>query len=842
LENTSVGPAVFSLMTLLGIAAFIYLAARRFRLQFSTTLVFVGLGLGELIRRVDFFESLGNLQLSPEIVTFVLLPVLMFEAALSLDSRLLFKHAMPILVLAVPSVLVSFVVIGLGVHWTIGIPLGAALLFGAMVSATDSTAAVAVFRELGAPTRLGILMDGENLFNDATSILVFRITAGMLALAGGAALVGSDGVVALAGSAFLTNFVGGLLLGGLFGLLFGQLIGEIQDEELIQILLTTTTAYLSFLFAELIQVSGVMAAVGAGLTLSGWGRTKFSPGAMQFLQKYWGFMSFVASSLAFLLVGITIDLSRLVTSPETGQGFLGPIGLAIVICIFARAVSVFGLFPIVNRLPGVEDTDLRYQAVMVWGGLRGAVPLVLAMTLPVGYEYRELFLNLAIGTVLFSLVVQATTLKALMRFLGLQEPTPSEAYIRDEGLLEAKHHARERIGELRRAGFFSDGVMADLDARYAADEAEIRAKIDDLRKRGLLGSREEVKLVKRQKLLLEKRVYADLFNRGQLSEKALKGLQHSIELQLDYLRAGHVLPGWTIHAPLRSQLEVLMFRAFDVMNIGTGFVQRLRLNHIANRYEEHWGRMLASEAVLKELEKLDGKTPHAELIPELMELYGRWNRNARQRLDAIMEQFPEYATKVQQLMATRLCLQAEEEIVNELEHLQILPDREARAMREELRAKLRRLRQKPIQELQPRPRELLAKVPLFQGLPEEEVEHVLERLEPRTFLADEMVVREGSPGDALFMIGRGVIRITRGGQGLPVTTVATLHAGDFFGEMAVLTGNVRNATATAVTHSTLYQLRRTDLHALAGICPVLQEVIESTYQERLSQLRAATQP
>jgi CPA1 family monovalent cation:H+ antiporter len=835
-------------MSLLAIAAIIYLAARRFRLQFSIALVFVGLGLGELIRRVDVFAPLGQLELSPGIVTYILLPILMFEAALSLDSRLLLKHAMPVLSLAIPSMLVSFAVIGFGLHWTIGIPLGAALLFGALISATDSTAAVAIFRELGAPTRLGMLMDGENLFNDATAIVVFRITAGLMGLAGGTLLLAGENLPLSASTDFVTNFAGGLALGGLFGFLFGGLIGEIQDEELVQVLLTTITAYLAFLFAELLGVSGVMASVGAGLVLSGWGRTKFAPGAMQFLQKYWSFLSFVASSLAFLLVGIAIDFSRVFDPARAqglglpaGSGILGPIALAIVISIAARAVSIYGLFPIVNRLPNVEDTDLRYQTVMVWGGLRGAVPLVLAMSLPDSFAYRELFLNLSIGCVLFSLVVQATTLKPLMRFLGLQEPTPSEAYVRDEGLLTAKHHARQRIDELRRAGFFNDGVMADLDARYAQEEANIRDKIEELRKRGVLGSREELKLIKRQKLLLEKRVYADLFNRGQLSEKALKGLQHSIELQLDYLRAGHVLPGWTIHAPVRFQITNLMFRAFEALHPGLRFVQRLRLNHIADRYEEHWGRMLASEQVLKELQRLPPTGPHAELIPELIELYERWNSNARHRLDAIMEQFPEYATKVQQLMATRLCLQAEEEIVSELEHLQVLPDREARAMREELRAKLRRLRQKPIQELQPRPRELLCKVPLFQGLPEEEVEHVLARLEPRTFLADETIVREGAPGDALYMIGRGVVRITRGGAGLPVITLATLSAGDFFGEMAVLTGNARTATATAVTHSTLYQLRRADLHALAGICPVLQEVIETTYQERLSKLRAATQ-
>ena len=829
--ETAVGYAVLSLMTLLCIAAVIYLAARRLQLPFSITLVFIGLGLGELIRRVELLEPLGRLELTPEIVTFVLLPVLMFEAALALDSRLLVKHMFPILVLAVPSVVLSSLLVGLGLHWAIGIPLGAALLFGALISATDSTAAVAIFRELGGPTRLGILMDGENLFNDATAILLFRITAGILGIAGGAALLGGEGPVLPAVVTFVTLFAGGLLLGWLFGLAFGQLIGMIQDEELIQILLSTVAAFLAFLVGELLlNVSGVMAAVGAGLTLSAWGRTKFSPGALVFLERYWAFLAFASSSLAFLLVGIAIDLSRL-------SGVLVPIGWAILIALLARAASIFGLFPVVNLLPGVEKADLRYQTMTVWGGLRGAVPLVLAMSLPETFAYRELFLDLSIGVVLFSLVVQATTLKPLLRYLRLEDPTTSDAYLRDEGLLSAKHHARRRIEELREAGFFNDGVMADLDAGYAAEERSIRDKIDALRQRGILASREELKLLKRQHLLMEKRVYSDLFNRGQLSEKVLKGLQHSIVLQLDYLRVGQVLPLWTIHTPLRVQLEGLVFRLLDTLHPGLRIVQRLRLNYIADRYEEHWGRMLATEQVLKEMARLDRGGVHAELIPELEELYRRWHEGARHRLESIVEQFPEYAIKVQQLMAARLCLQAEEERLGELERLQILPDREARAMREELRRKLRRLRQKPIQELQPRPHELLAKVPLFQGLPEHEVQQVLALLESRTFLADEVILREGSLGDTLYLIGRGVVRITTGGEGVPQATLATLRAGDFFGEIAVLTGNARTATATAVTHGTLYQLRRADLRSLAGICPVLQEVIEKTYLERVSSLR-----
>ena len=832
MEGTAVASAVLSLMVLLGIAAVIYLVARRLKLQFPVTLVLVGLALGELARRAPVLAPVGRLELTPEVVTFILLPALIFQAALSLDTRLLLRHGLPVLALAVPSVIVSFALVGMGLHWAIGLPLGAALLFGALVSATDSTAAVAVFREMGGPTRLNVVMEGENLFNDATAILVFWMTAGFLGLAGSAPAAGGAELVLPAALTFLANFFGGLLLGWAFGVAFGKLIEQIHEEESIQILLTMVAAYLAFLVGELLLgVSGVMAAVGAGLTLSGWGRTKFSPNALEFLERYWSYVAFVASSLAFLLVGITIDVASLGAS-------LVPILWAIAVAVLARAVSIFGLFPVVNRLPGVEHADLRYQTVIVWGGLRGAVPLVLAMSLPESFAWRGLLLDLSIGVVLFSLLVQGTTLKALIRWFGLHEPSLSEAYLRDEGLLSAKHRARQRIGELRSAGFFSEGVMGELDTRYADEERALRGKIEVLRQQGLLGSREELKLFKRQYMLMEKRAYLDLFNRGQLSEKVLKGLQHSIELQLDYLRAGQVLPSWTIHTALRLRLGEAVFRVLDGLFPGHPLVQRVRLNHIADRYEEHWGRMLATERILEELRRLEREGGRADLLPELMEVYTRWHANAKGRLDSIVEQFPEYATKVQELMAARLCIQAEDDVVGELERLQILPDREARAMRRELREKLGRLRHKPIEELRPRLRELLGRVPLFQGLPEDEFERVVERLSPRTFLADEVILREGELGDALYLIGRGLVRVTVGGEGVGARELATLRSGDFFGEMAVLSGNARTATATAITHCALYRLRRDDLKSLAGICPVLQQVLETTYRQRSRELSA----
>jgi monovalent cation:H+ antiporter, CPA1 family len=268
-------------------------------------------------------------------------------------------------------------------------------------------------------------------------------------------------------------------------------------------------------------------------------------------------------------------------------------------------------------------------------------------------------------------------------------------------------------------------------------------------------------------------------------------------------------------------------------------VQHYRLNRIADLYEQHWGRLMASQQVLDELARIERQGTNApDLVRELRELYALWNQNARRRLDAVNEQFPEYATKVQQLMAARLCLQAEEEVIAELERLDVLPEREAKVMREEVTVKLRRLRQKPLEELRPRPRELLARVPFFRSLPGDEFDRIAQLLRPRTFLADDIIVREGDIGDSMFLIGRGVVRVSVGGGGTGQVPVATLLAGEFFGEMAVLSANPRTATVTAVTHCTLYELTRADLEAVALLAPTIDQILEATAAERSAKLAA----
>lgn len=829
MSSSAIPQIVLAVSALLALGTVLSLAARRLRLPLSFLLVAVGLVLAVAAGRLEALAPLRSLTLSPELLVYLFLPTLLFEAAFTIDTRGLRQNIVPVLALAIPAVAISFLLAGLGVHYLVGIPMAAAFLFAALISAADSTAALDIFNETAAPKRLTILAQGENLFNDATAVVLFGIVVtyagaqGNLFGAGATTLGGATGL-------FFLSFFGGLTVGWVVALLAGKII-ELVEDDLTEILLTTAAVYLSFIAGEtLLASSGIMAVVGTGLTLGGWGRTKYTPTSLDYLNRFWSYLAFVAHALIFLLVGLMLDVSRL-------TDYLLPIAFAIPLAVAARAVSIYAIFPLLNKLPWVERADFPHQTAMAWGGLRGAMCLVLALAIPESYAYRDIILNMTVGVVLFSLLVQGLTLRPLVRWLGLHQPSIPERYLLEESLLTAKHRARAMMNDLLEGGVFSDRVVRSLERSYAAQEEVIQSQIRSVREQGAIDSWDDFRLMKREHLLFEKRVYRELFEGGQLSEKVYKELEQSIGMQLDHLRKAEGLPVWTMYSPWGWRLEATFFRIFDVVAPDSTWVQRYRLRRIAERYEAQWGRLVASKRVLAEIPRIEKHYPKSpEALEELRGLYSRWNEAARSRLDAVAQQFPEYVQKVQELMVMRLCLQAEEATIQELERLEVLPEREARAVREQLRNQLRLLRDRPIHELEPKPEELLAKVPFFKGLPEDEFRRIVPLLRQRTYLANEIIVRQGALDTSMFLIGRGVVRVIVAREKLGEMPVATLLAGDFFGEMAALTANPRTATVKAVTDCSMYVMRAEDLQAVAVLCPVLHDALEAKYFQRRAEL------
>jgi CPA1 family monovalent cation:H+ antiporter len=408
-EGILVTPIIF-IVGLLLLAAISSIGLRRIRFPYTIGLVVLGVIVAAL---GNYFDLPQPIHLTPDIIYYILLPTLIFSAAINIDVPLLWQNLAPVLLLAAPGLILSTVIVGGMVGVLTPLSFGAALLFGALISATDPVAVIALFEGLGTPKRLTMLVDGESLFNDATAIVLFNII--FAAISSGA--WGAMTLVYAAGD-FAVVFVGGILVGAAIGLINVPLMNLAKNDPLIEIAFSTVLAYTTFIVANYyLDVSGVMAVVGAGMVVSYRARKSLTPEVRQYLRNYWEYATFLANSFIFLLLGTTEF--GLVPDLLHYQGIIAPVIYAIIAVTVARAVVVYGLIPILNKIERREPIDLRYQTVMFWGGLRGGVPLALVLSLPAGFAHGQLIFDLTLGVVLFTIVIQGTTISSLIHFFKL---------------------------------------------------------------------------------------------------------------------------------------------------------------------------------------------------------------------------------------------------------------------------------------------------------------------------------------------------------------------------------------------------------------------------------------
>ncbi len=813
MPHSTVVPVVVAVVGLLLVASVAGIGLKRLRLPYTIGLVVVGLALGVLARGVDGLAVLRHVELSPELILFVFLPTLIFESAFNLDSRLLAKNLAPVLVLAAPGLILSTLVIGGLLTWLTPLGPGPALLFGALISATDPVAVIALFREIGAPKRLTILVEGESLFNDATAIVAFQIV--LAVLVGGVLTVGT---LTRGAGQFALVFGGGLVVGGVIGYAMVRSIALAQDDPLVEVALTTVVAYAAFIAADhYLRVSGVMAVVGAGAVIGTLGSTRFAPEVRAYLQQFWEYAAFVANSLIFLLVGMSVR-------PEVLAAMAGPIGWAIVAATLARAVTVFGLVPLVERLPGVAPVGRRHQVVLFWGGLRGAVALALALSLPAGFAGRELIITLAVGVVLFTLLTGGLTMAPLIRALGLDRPPLGERVARAQAALVAKREALARLARIGAAGHFSARLVSDLDREYRAaaaaaerDVASVRAECDPADVRRVLGT---------EALTVERRAYRDLFDHGVISEPVLRELELAVDLQRDALKRGEAPGPLPSAAPLEVRFADGAMRLVERVAPRSRAVRRHRLRALAARYEHDSAVLEAGQRVVAEVHDLAELLGAAgAMADELRETYARRTAEAMERLDAVGAHFPEFVQAVQQQTARRMLLDGEADAIERLAVAGAIPEPVALEARRGVERTLRVLARRPVAALDVGPEELLARVPLFASLGQEDLARVAAALIPRTALASEEIIRQGERGTSLYLIARGVVAVRVSRDGGPSTRVASLHAGDFFGEMALLSAAPRAATVAAATDCQLYELTKRAVDQLSAAHPDTRRVL-----------------
>jgi CPA1 family monovalent cation:H+ antiporter len=452
---------------LVGMASLVTLLARRINLPYTVALVAFGIVAGAVFTPF-------RLEITPELVLVVLLPALVFEASYQIDFDKLRPSLVGVSLLAGPGVLVSAALVALFLNLGAGMPATEAFIVGAMLAATDPAAVIATFKRLASPRRLSTLVDAESLFNDGTGIVAFTLAVGFASNATSPVQVG-------------VSFVSVVLISAAIGVVAGWLASRILPnvgDHLIEVSLSVVLAYGTYLLADALDQSGVIATATAGLVLGNYGRRLgLSSRSEEALNTVWEFVAFLATAFVFLVVGFAISLRSLASAAT-------PIVWAVAATFVGRTIIVYGLLGSLRwlrrranreqaeegvsvagdtaeqaamaasdataagartgrrhraarrarRSPNEGDMPFAWLHVIYWSGLRGAVSTALALSLPADMPDRAQLQAVTLGVVLFTLFVQATTAELVVSRWGHKQPSPPRPKADSE--VEAKERER----------------------------------------------------------------------------------------------------------------------------------------------------------------------------------------------------------------------------------------------------------------------------------------------------------------------------------------------------------------------------------------------------------------
>lgn len=406
---------------LLLIALAVALITRRTRRPYTIALVIWGLILG-------FLQLLEPVHLSKELVLVFFLPPLLFEGALHIRTSVLKRRGGLVFGLALVGTLVTALIVGYGARLLLGLDLLLALLLGVIIAPTDPVSVLATFRNANVDRDLSTIVESESLFNDGIAVVLYVI---LLETLGGVELSILQGV-----GDFALVVGGGAILGLGLGMLATRFLKRL-DDHLIEVMITLVLVYGTYLLAEHLHLSGVIAVSVSGLVVGNQGLSRTSTYSRQSLTLFWEIVAFLVNSVAFLLIGFELQITRLVDD-------LVPIIMIFAILLFARAIVVYSLGALSRWRLGkrAEEPDQsglpwRWLHVIFFGGLRGAVPVALALGLPVSLTGRETLVTIVFGVVLFSLVGQGLTMPTLIRRLGLAQDEQIEEQTEQLAMEEA---------------------------------------------------------------------------------------------------------------------------------------------------------------------------------------------------------------------------------------------------------------------------------------------------------------------------------------------------------------------------------------------------------------------
>ena len=802
---------VLTTAVLLMVVASVQPLARRTGLPFTVVLAVVGLLIGLaalwLLRTTltDEFNEVAELVIEIPVssATFltILLPMLLFQGAITIDVRRLAQDMVAVALLAVLAVVVALVVIGGAVYLVAPMPLAVCLLFGAIVATTDPSAVIAMFRDLGAPARLTRLVEGESLLNDATAIAAF--SAFLMVITTGRELdfwlVSED---------LGWRLLGGILVGLAAGRAVAGLLSFLLAYRGAQITITVALPYVVYVLCNnYLGVSGVVAVVAAGLVLSAVGRSRFHPETFRFCLDTLEQLAYWATSLVFVLAAILVP--RLLEDFTLTDALY--MLVAVAAALLARALILFGVFPLLSAMRVVQKVSTPMKTVIIWGGLRGSVTLALALAVTenafVEPEVKRFIAIQATGFALFTLLVQGTTLSHLMRWLGLDQLSPVDRAFRSQVLAQALSSVRSNLRSFAGRYELDDELVdqavrpySDRLTRVAEDNSFTEALSD--RERVTVGL---IALANQEKALLMEQHWS-----GGLPSQLIDRYLLTVEAMIDGAREEGRL-GY-LRAARRPHRQTWWFRSIGVLH------SRLRLSRpLASYLARRFQTLLVNRIILLELTvflefRLAGLFGD-RLTQVLGEIVKQRLTEVERHLDALRLQYPKFARDLDHAVLERYAYREEVEQVQQMRQAGIIGEDLARHLRAE--AEIVHAGRPPMAavDLRAATPELLRGFPVFSNLAEEDLAQVARRLQERVFAADAFVCRRGDRADGMYFIASGAVEIAVGEQH------HRLGRGDFFGEMALLEQTRRSAAVRSISYSHLLFLPRAAFEDMSSKLP-----------------------
>lgn len=785
-------------------------------LPYTISLLIIGLILGVLTRSelllefglapiADSVKWAGNID--PHLILYLFLPTLIFEAAYALHIHTFKKSLGNALILAIPGIVVAIIITALFVMMinSLGWGLGSwnwmfALLFGAIISATDPVAVVAILKEVGASKKLSTITESESMLNDGTAIVIFMTIF--------ASIIGS----ATGGNAFLEFLrvaIGGIVVGGVVGWLIIGWIKRVFNDALIEITVVIGAAYLTFFLAEnIFHVSGVIAVVTFGISMAGPGKTRVSPGVTHFLHEFWELAAFIANTLIFIIVGVVIAQQVNYTLNDLVVLLIVYVGIHV-----ARLGAIYFFYPLMKKIGyGISFKD---SIVLWWGGLRGAVGLALALIVAIEEkipaDVRSQVLSLTAGIVILTSLINATTVKWLIDKLGLSKIGEIKAGLMQQSMQQIRLSGEKEIEKLKENRFMADANWEKV-GEFLIDKSEIEEEPKSFK------IADAVAETRKRLLQKEKESYWRQFSVGMLSSDGVQLLSDQIDSLMDL--------GGKVPLSAREDIEMLWHTPKTTAKLQTipligNFWKRRFFNRLAISYDCARAFVTAQEEGLKSLSSLiigfslgDSDTnKETELLSSIEDELNENRITGLTFLRNLKETYPDICKAIETHLASRSLLNQQQDMVERLRKQGRLEPDEVERIEATIHSGMKKLQDSlPSIDFAFEAMSVLVNTPGFDKLSKTDLHAIIRMSQGKVYPAESRIYKEGSAFDGIYIVLNGSARVLKGDRlvGIRETT-------DSIGAYEFLSGGLRRHTVIAETPLSVLKINHNVIDSLVSV-------------------------